>query len=498
MLPYAALDIALKQSKIGIKWKIFIYVAVYTAIFIAVLWLLQIVFINSIYGALKCVELKSAAAEAEKCLPDLDKLKEAAERLSEKSNICCLVLMIDPDGNISPVYSCESVRECAIHSLDDASKKRLYDITREAGEDVVSYFSFNPRANAFLPTDIGINNDEPESIVLSLISHQGDYDLMILLNSFVTPLASTVSIINFILAVISVFMIILAFILAIVLSGKIVKPISKINESAKKLAEGRYDTVFSGTGYLEINELSDTLNYTACELAKVDSLKRELIANTSHDLRTPLTMIGGYAEMMRDIPGENNAENADIILKETERLTSLVNDMLDISKLESGTENVNFEVFSLTDAVSETVSNYSHFKSAEGYDIRFFADVNVIVRTDRSKYVRALCNLLNNALTYTGDDKRIDVVQTIIEDSVKPRVRISVSDTGDGIPEDKLSLIWERYYKINTEHRRSAQGSGLGLSIVRNIMTLIGGSCSAVSTQGHGSTFNLDIPIFIP
>ena len=488
----------MKRREIGVKWKIFTYVSIYTALFIAALWLLQIVFISSIYGAVKHAELKVAAAEIEKYLPDLDEAEKIAENRSKKSNICYLIIMVDPDGVFTTVFSCESSRDCAIHSLDEAGIKRLYESTLESGGNMITSFRFNPMASAFLPSDVGIKNeDEPESIVMSDVVSQGDFDILILLNSFVTPLASTVSIINVILTIISVFMVILAFFLALILSRKIVRPISEINDSAKDLATGNYDVEFSGKGYREISELSDTLNYTAQELSKVDKLKRELIANTSHDLRTPLTMIGGYAEMMRDIPGENNPENAEIILRETERLTSLVNDMLDISKLESGTQSVTNEVFSLTDAVSETVNRYTRFKSSDGFDIRFFADCDVTVNTDRSKYLQAFCNLMNNALTYTGQDKRIDVVQSILDDPVKPVVRISVIDTGNGIPEDKLSLIWERYYKIGSDHRRSAQGSGLGLSIVRKIMDLLGGSCSVVSRQGEGSTFSLDLPIFL-
>lgn len=123
----------------------------------------------------------------------------------------------------------------------------------------------------------------------------------------------------------------LALIFAAIMSKKVSKPIIKINESAKELAKGNVAVHFDGEGYREITELNDTLNYAAEELSKVENLRRELIANVSHDLRTPLTMITGYAEVMRDIPGENTPENVQIIIDEANRLTSLVNDMLDIS-----------------------------------------------------------------------------------------------------------------------------------------------------------------------
>ena len=463
--------------------------------FIAALWLLQIVFIDDIYAAVKRNELKKAASEAEKYVYDLDGMEDAAKSSSQRTNICYLVMTVGPDETYSTVFSVESSHQCAIHSLDKAGIANLY--RTYDGERSITSFRFSPVVDAFLPSDFWIGNEDgPESVVLTEVIRQGDYDILILLDSFVTPLASTVSIINAILITISATMLLTAVLLAAVLSGTIVKPISKINESAKELAKENYDVKFSGKGYREISELSDTLNYTASELSKVDSLKKELIANTSHDLRTPLTMIGGYAEMMRDIPGENTPENADIILRETERLTSLVNDMLDISKLESGTAGVSEEIFSVTSVVSETVARYKSFKSSEGYVISFFAETDVAVKTDRSKYLQAFCNLMNNALTYTGKDRRIDVIQDVITVQSIPHVRITVIDTGDGIPEEQLPLIWDRYYKIPAEHRRAAQGSGLGLSIVKKIMDLLGGSYGVESKPGEGSAFFISIPVY--
>lgn len=131
---------------------------------------------------------------------------------------------------------------------------------------------------------------------------------------------------NFI--IFAAFMILFSVMLALVIAKWIFRPIEAINNSAKMLATGDYSTQFKGTGYKEIAELSETLNYTAKELSKVELLRQELIANISHDLRTPLTLISGYAEAMRDLPDENNSENAQIIVDETKRLTTLVNDVM--------------------------------------------------------------------------------------------------------------------------------------------------------------------------
>ena len=261
------------------------------------------------------------------------------------------------------------------------------------------------------------------------------------------------------------------------------------------LYEGKAVRLYKGN-YAEINELSKTLDYAASELSKTERLRSELIANTSHDLRTPLTMITGYAEIMRDIPDENTPENAQIIIDESKRLSSLVNDMLDISKLESGTSKTVIEPFCLTDTIAEELNRYQQFCKHEGYTIIFEANEPINVNTDKSKLIQALFNLVNNALTYTGEDKRVIVRQEayIEEESDIRYVRLSVIDTGNGIPQDKLDLIWDRYYKIDTTHKRAALGSGLGLSIVRKIMAHLNGRCGVLSSNGNGSIFWIEIP----
>ena len=319
--------------------------------------------------------------------------------------------------------------------------------------------------------------------------------MLFILNSVVSPVGATVRTLNFLLIAVSVVMIGLALLLAVLISRKISMPIIDINNSAKALAEGKYDVRFAGGSYREISELSDTLNYAATELSKVDGLRRELIANTSHDLRTPLTMITGYAEIMRDLPGENTPENAQVIIDESKRLTSLVNDMLDISKLESGNQKIQPEEFNLTETLEAGMERYNQFRTRDGYHIDFISPESVTVYTDKSKFLQAFYNIVNNAITYTGADKRVVVRQDVYAaQDGKKWVRVSVTDTGEGIPEDKLALIWDRYYKIDSAHKRAAQGTGLGLSIVNRIMTLLGGKCGVESRIGVGSTFFIEIP----
>ena len=264
--------------------------------------------------------------------------------------------------------------------------------------------------------------------------------------------------------------------------GRIARPLTDINEAAKRLGQGDYSVRFQQRGAREVSELAGTLNYAAQELSKTEGLRRELLANVSHDLRTPLTMIKGYAEVMRDLPGENTPENVQIIIDEAGRLNDLVNDLLDLSRLEAGVLALTKEHFNLTESIREILGRYDKLA---GFRFPFHAEEEVYVTADRLKISQVVYNLVNNAVNYAGEDKTI----TLRQEALEGRVRVSVTDTGEGIPPDKLQDIWERYYKVDREHRRAQVGTGLGLSIVKNVLDLHGGSYGVISELGKGSTF---------
>jgi signal transduction histidine kinase len=264
-----------------------------------------------------------------------------------------------------------------------------------------------------------------------------------------------------------------------------------MNNAAKELARGNYDADFSGKGYREINELAITLNYASKELAKTDKLQRELISNISHDLRTPLTMIKGYSEVMRDIPDENTPENIQVIIDETTRLSELVNDMLDLSKIQSGARKPDFEEFSITDTVKDTLVRYEKLIKQGGYRIEFDADRDAIVVADRGMILQVVYNLINNAINYTGSDKYVMVTQTCTEAGV----RISVTDTGEGISPEDIGQIWERYYRVDKVHKRETIGTGLGLSIVKGVLEIHNANFGVDSREGEGSTFWFELQL---
>ncbi|MCI2206629.1 MAG: HAMP domain-containing histidine kinase, partial [Oscillospiraceae bacterium] len=199
-------------------------------------------------------------------------------------------------------------------------------------------------------------------------------------------------------------------------------------------------------------------------------------------------MICGYAEVMRDLPGENTPENIQVIIDEATRLTNLVNDVLDISKLESGTQKLEKSEFSLTDEIRETTKRYRKLTDCT---LTFESDRNVFIFADELKISQVIYNLINNAINYTGTDRKIQIRQLVRDH----QVTVEVTDTGEGIPADKLHDIWDRYYKVDKEHKRAQIGTGLGLSIVKSILDMHGGFYGVRSAVGVGSTFWFRLPI---
>ena len=157
----------------------------------------------------------------------------------------------------------------------------------------------------------------------------------LLINTPLKPVSSTVSIIRRQLIIITILLVLIALFLSMIVADRLAKPIVRVTKEAEQLAHGRYDIQFDGTGYDEAERLAETLTYASHEINRVDAMQRDLIANASHDLRTPLTMLKAYAEMIRDLSGDNpvkRAEHLQVIIEETDRLTAFVNDILDLSK----------------------------------------------------------------------------------------------------------------------------------------------------------------------
>ncbi|MFA0814717.1 MAG: ATP-binding protein [Anaerofustis sp.] len=482
-----------KRDKIGIQWKLYFYLIGFVGMVIVVLWLFQIVFLNDFYKAIKISDVKKSADSIADNITN-DNLDDLVLRLAQEYQICIIVM--DSSGN--QYLSVDMLPDCIIHKLSTDSLLTIYQTAVDNGGEYLQLFTrenfYNSQYDAQQYTGIVPQYDSgmKESIIYTkVITLESGKKVTIFINTTVTPLNSTVTTLRKQLIWITGILLLFALLLAYIISKKISRPIKYINTSAKVLAQGNYHVSFNGKGYQEITELSETLNYAASELGKVEQFRRELLANISHDLRTPITMITGYSEIMRDIPGENTPENVQIIIDEANRLTQLVNDLLDVSKMQSGTQSLMKETFSLTALIGETLDRYNKMKQQEAYILRFEHAEEVFVSADRMKISQVLYNLINNAIHYTGEDHTVIIRQTVSEQSV----RVEVVDSGEGIAPDMVNYIWDRYYKIDKEHKRAVVGTGLGLSIVKTILQMHGAQYGVKSELGHGSNFWFELHI---
>lgn len=319
-----------------------------------------------------------------------------------------------------------------------------------------------------------------------------DEDLYIFLNAPIQPLDASLTLIKNQYIYIVIAMLIIAILISSLISKILTDPIVKISDSASKLAKGNFDVTFqTNSNIKEIKNLSETLERAKNELSKTDSLRKDLMANVGHDLKTPLTMIKAYAEMTRDINQnkEKRQENMNIIIEETDRLTLLVNDILNLSKLQSETYELKLEKFDINELIKSIIKRYKILIKDEKYKFMYEDKGQVFVEADKTRIEQVIYNLINNAVNYTGDDKKVYI--NLKEE--KRFVRVEVIDTGNGISDKDIKNIWNKYYHNELKHKRNAYGTGLGLSIVKTILESHGYKYGVNSSKGNGTMFYFEI-----
>lgn len=283
--------------------------------------------------------------------------------------------------------------------------------------------------------------------------------------------------------------VVLAFVTSGFVAAFITKPVTEVTERAKELARGNYDLHFKKNYFCaELTELSEALDYARSEISKADTMQKELIANVSHDFKTPLTMIKAYASMIVEITGEDKKKrdaNAKVIIDECDRLTLLVGDLLDLSKLRAGVNMGEKTVFNLSEEVYSVAERFSFLKETSGYVIETQIEDDLYTQANRERIDQVLYNLIGNAVNYTGEDKRVRVKLY----KKNGNARFEVIDSGKGIPPEEVDTIWDRYYRSNKTHKRPVNGSGLGLSIVKNILLQHDCPFGVISEVGKGSCF---------
>lgn len=297
------------------------------------------------------------------------------------------------------------------------------------------------------------------------------------------------------LILISVIVIFLALFISALLSSRLTKPLHRITQAAQRMAKGDFTVNFKGEyAYAEIDALAETLDYAKEEIGKSDELQREVLANVTHDLKTPLTMIKAYASMIQEISGADPAKrekHTQVIIDESDRLTALINDVLNLSKIRSGMDTLKVREFDLSEVVETVLERFGYLTETQGYVIERRIDAGLCTEADIEKVEQVVYNLIGNAVSYTGEDKKI----TVALYAEGEKIRFTVTDTGKGIAPEERETIWDRYYRSTDTHKRPVKGTGLGLSIVKTILVKHGFAYGVESEVGHGSTFWVQFPL---
>ena len=310
-----------------------------------------------------------------------------------------------------------------------------------------------------------------------------------------TPLELLESYINFILEqylFVSIIIIGVAFFVAFILASRITMPIVKMRKEANKLADGDYDVHFKeNDSYTEINDLANTLDDATKKLSKVDELRKDLVANVSHDIKTPLTVIKSYAEMIKDISGEDpikRNEHLDVILQETDYLTRLINDMQEYSKMQAGYIELNKSNFDLKDIVNTVCKLLNSLIQEKKIKLKKSLN-SVIIYADELKISQVVYNFVSNAIKHSNDSGTITI--NIKDD--ENFVRLEVIDNGDGISSEALPYVWDRYYKIDKKFKRNENSTGLGLAIAKAILEGHNANYGVESKLKEGSMFYFEL-----
>lgn len=478
--------------KLSLKVKLITAFLGFTAIMLVVMWLFQTIFLDDFYKFVKTRQVEKITNYICSNIED-ENINSYIEDIRDRNDMA--VGVYDTTSEVfRRVYTSAQQGDFGMDIMPHELYVCYEKAKQEGGAVLIDNQQefFDSEVNNQFRGEMPVFERKANSPLTSakIVKLASGSEYMVVIRAQIAPVNSAVETLQIQLIIVTVFLAIIGVVFAVFVSAKISKPLSKTNKAAKELARQNYSVTFADEGYKEIRELNSTLNYARAELSAVDRLRRELISNISHDLRTPLTMISGYAEVMRDIPGENSPENLQVIIDESQRLSQLVTDLLDLSKLESGNIPLARERFCLTDSIRSIFIRYEKLVADEECKIIFEQDADVDVVGDEIRLSQVIYNLINNAINYSRDDKEVTVRQIVTGN----RVRIEISDKGEGIKKEDLPNIWDRYYRVDKEHKSAVIGSGLGLSIAKNVLIQHNARFGVKSSPGVGSTFWFELP----
>lgn len=481
----------------------------FAAIILSLLWILQTVFLQQFYDSMMIRKIRSAGEQIA-AAGLKDDLYTVIDRLSVEDSL--LVYITEENGTIlynSDAFSSnfnqttrsgsgrgmgmgmnrnEPMRRYSDDDDNDDDDDRKWIMYRNLPDN---YTNFLTRLNESPSGTVGFTEDNYYIYGTHIcLDEENSQNVILYVSGQLGAVGAAASIIRVQLLWVTVLSLVIAFLIAWLIARRFAKPVDQLSIQAKMLSGESYEEQFQKGFCRELDELNDSLSESAAKLSDARAYQKELLANVSHDLRTPLTMIKGYAEMVRDISWEDEEQrNADtgVIIKEADRLTALVNEILEYSRLQERDQKPAFTEVNLSELTEQVISRFEPLFKEEGGTIERNITPGCTVRGNAEMLERTAYNLIDNAIRHTAEEKRITVTVRKADG-----IELEVRDYGEGIDPVELPHIWEKYY---TNRQRGNRGvSGLGLAIVKQIAVLHGANVSVESRPGEGSVFRMSMP----
>jgi signal transduction histidine kinase len=284
----------------------------------------------------------------------------------------------------------------------------------------------------------------------------------------------------------------IALLLTFVLSRRILAPVKALTQAARQLGKGDFSQRVNSSDKGEVGELAQSFNSMANDLERAEQLRRNMVADVAHELRTPLSNLRGYLEAIRDGVKKPDADTIHSLGEEATLLSRLVDDLQELSLAEAGELKLNCQAGDITELIKQTVPVVRSQAAAKGVSVSVDLPGKLpAVDIDSHRISQVLYNLLENAVAHTNQGDSITVAARQQDNQVK----ISVVDTGEGIPAEDLANIFERFYRVDKSRTRATGGSGLGLTIAKRLVEAHGGNIEVNSKPGKGSSFTFTLPV---
>lgn len=366
--------------------------------------------------------------------------------------------------------------------------------------DTLTASNIDNASTGVIVTDFGtLNNTYSSNVqyVINPVKNSGQIIGYLIVARKPVQLNEKINDITFVVFILTVILLAVGFAVVYSFSNRATHTIDAFNTTAKKIASGQLTSrVTLSYDESDVGDLARNFNYMAEELERVDGMRKQFIANVSHDLRSPLTSIGGFAQAMLDgtIPQENQKKYLKIVLTETEHLTNLTHNILLLTQMENNVIKLEMNPFDINNLVKKVLIQFEQEIVKKSLTVKLYvSDSEEMVLGDLNQIQRVIYNIVHNAIKFSPNKGDL-IVETKVR---QQKVYVSISDTGPGMSKEEIKYMWIRFHKADKSRGKEKGGFGIGLSIVKEIISAHNQEVDVYSQQGKGTTFVFSLEQYI-